>query len=119
MEVALKYLFRRRQRQSRHEGSDPAPGWSTSRAGETVGAQWADGPTGLAVADVTTISGPKMPTEEEVGGTEAVRPTGAMAALVDAHTLQYRANDRSSQSARGTERVIFTRLGSTRAFRAC
>ena len=39
---------------------------------ETVGAQRADVPTGLAVADVTTIRGLQTSAEEEVGGTETI-----------------------------------------------
>ena len=73
--------------------------------GETVGAQWADGPTGLAVVDVTTISGPKTPAEEVVGVMEAVLPMGATAPLADAHTPQDRAKDRAIQSARGAKQV--------------
>jgi len=45
---------------------------------------------------VTTISEPKPPAEEEVGGMEAVLPTEATAALAGAHTPQDRARDRAN-----------------------
>ena len=71
---------------------------------ETVGAQRADVPTGLAVADMTTIRGLQTSAEEEVDGTETIL-IGVTAALVKAHTPQNRAKDQAIQSMHGVEQT--------------